>query len=199
MIRFTNTAKTGLLLLLALANFACSPTPATLVEYKKDGVSFVHFSDWKVTGDAIIADSNGTRSIDLEGPHDSIVMFILMPPSTETTLDNYAADMAQQRAQALKVGALPVANISATTSSLATSTLVGGAKQPGILQTFNIDLLGQTVPHEATFFSVADDRAKVFIITQVATEDAKRVAQGFAATLASFAFKPEKKADRRHD
>lgn len=198
MTTFTNTARAGLLLMLALANFACSPTPATLVQYKKNGVSFSHYSDWKVTEDAIIADTNGSRSIDLEGPQDSIVMIILMPASTDMTLDSYAAGMAQQRAQALTVGPFTAAKISAATSRT-TSALVGGAKQPGIQQTFSINLLGETVPHEATFFSVADEHAKVFIITQVATEDAKRVAQGFAATLASFAFKPEKKADRLHD
>jgi hypothetical protein len=195
----TTAFRTGLLLLLALATCACSPTPATLIQYKKDGVIFAHFSDWKVTGDAIIADSNGARSIDLEGPHDAIVMMILMPPSTEMTLDSYAADMGQQRAQTLSVGSFKAAKISAVTSSRATSALIGGAKHPGIQQTFTIDLLGQTVPHEATFFTVADEHARLFIITQVATEDARRVAQGFAATLASFTFKPEKKADRRHD
>jgi hypothetical protein len=188
----TTALKTILLLLLALANFACSPTPATLVKYNKDGVSFVHFSDWRVTGDAIIADSNGSRSIDLEGPHDAIVMVILMPASTEMTLDSYAADMAQQRAQALTVGSFTPVKISAATSR-PTSALIGGAKHPGIQQAFSIDLLGQTVPHQATFFTVADEQSRVFIITQVATEDAVRVAQGFATTLASFAFKPEKK------
>ena len=184
--RIMNTAKMGALLLVALGVFACSAKPASLIKYEKNGVSFSHFSDWKVTGDET---NDGWRSIELEGPAESIVSFIVMPASTEMTLDAYASAMAHERktgmTEPMFFGAIPPPKFTPTVREKTTAQ-VGGASQNGITHTFNVKLLGETVPHKSAFFMVADQHRKAFIITQVATEDIKRVTPGFNATLASF-------------
>ena len=176
-------------LLMALGVFACSPKPASLVKYEKNGVSFTHLSDWKVTGEPVGEASAGVYTIAVEGPHEAIVSIMIVPASTEMTLDEYAGGMAREREdaikQALSVGGISPAKVTSTQSQDA-SAQVGGAHSKGIVQTFSIKLLGETVPHKATFFMVSDQDRKAFIQTQAATEDLTRVTPGFNATLASF-------------
>lgn len=184
-----NTARMGTFLMVALGVFACSPKPATLVKYEKNGVSFTHLSDWKVTGDAVIEASGGWRTIALEGPREAIVSIIVMPASTEMTLEAYAGGMARERAagikQALSVGPISPAKVTSTRSE-ETTAQVGGASRKGIMHTFSVELLGETVPHKSTFFMVSDQDRKAYIHTQAATEDLTSVTPGLDATLASF-------------
>ncbi len=49
-----NTGRSSIVLILAFALVACSQKPPTLVKYTKDGVTFNHYSDWKVTADAAV-------------------------------------------------------------------------------------------------------------------------------------------------
>jgi hypothetical protein len=187
-----NTGRSSIVLILAFALVACSQKPPTLVKYTKDGVTFNHYSDWKVTADAAVEGDEGSRSIELEGPRDSIVSIIMVPPSSEITLEGYAAAVAQERSAGIKetlsIGPLTPVEI-ALTGSTATSAQVGGRPAEGIEQQFSINLLGQKVPHQARFFMLSNERAKVLFITQVATEDAAHVATGFATALRSFRFK----------
>ena len=185
MTRFANAASACLLLILVFANSACTPTPPTLLKYKKNGIAFAHLSDWKVTGDAVMAEAESVRTIDLEGPRDAVISIIVMPSASEMTLDAYAGIVAQERGQALPTGKFMPLNITTGTSH-ATSAEVGGMPRQGILQKFNITLLGLAVPHESTFFAVEDEDRKAFIYTQVSTEDANAVAKGFTALRSSF-------------
>ncbi len=172
-------------LLVVFAVSACTPKPPTLLKYKKSGIAFTHFSDWKVTGDAAMAEAENVRTIDLEGPRDAVISIIVMPSASEMTLDAYAGIIAQERGQALPTGKFMPLNITTGTSH-ATSAEVGGMQRQGILQKFNITLLGLAVPHESTFFAVEDKDKKAFIFTQVSTEDANAVAKGFSALRSSF-------------
>lgn len=185
--RHTNIVKAGLLLLLTLTNCACSPTAPTLVTYERHGVSFVHYSDWRVTNDAVTEEQ--TRTIDLEGPNDTIVSIVLFPSSIDLDLDEFATSFARERGSAVKastsIGSFSAAKLSAA-SSQAASADVGGQQRSGILQKFSIYLLGQEVPHEAKFFLVPDQQSNAVIITHVATEHAATTAAAFSATLRSF-------------
>ncbi len=185
-------ARNGAFLILAFALVACSQKPPTLVKYTKDGVTFNHYSDWKVSADAAVEGDEGSRAIELEGPHDSIVSIIMVPPSSDITLEGYAAAVAQERSAGIKetfsIGPLKPVEVSLT-GSKATTGQVGGRPAEGIEQQFNVNLLGQSVPHQASFFMLANERAKVLFITQVSTEDSKHVGTGFATALRSFRFK----------
>jgi hypothetical protein len=181
--------RASAILLLAFTSFACSPDKPTLVKYEKSGVSFAHFSNWKVTGDTIGQEGIGFRAIDLEGPHQALLAVVLLPASTASTLDTFAASVARERAGAIKeslsIGSFSAAKISAA-SSEAISSEVGGQQRDGIQQKFSIYLLGQEVPHEARFFLVSDQHKKAFILAQVASEHADQVAPDFSVILGSF-------------
>ena len=181
--------RAAVLLLTALACNACSPAGPTLVTYQKKQVSFVHFSDWKVTNDAIIEEVTQSRTIDLEGPNDALVSVVLLPSSTDQKLDDFAASIAQDRGSAIKealsIGSLSAAKVSPS-SSQATSADIGGQQLSGIQQRYSIKLLGQDVAHEAAFFLVRGKQMTAIITTQVATEHAKQTAPAFSATLRSF-------------
>ncbi len=183
------TARTGMFLMVALGVFACSPKPATPVKYDKKGVSFTHLSDWTVTGDALIEGSDGWRSVELEGPHDAIMSIIIMPAAAEMTLQTYAGEFARERAveikQVLTVGPISPATVSSTKSE-ETIAQVGGASRKGIMHTFSVELLGEKVPHKATFFMVTGQDRKAYIYTQASTEDLASVTPGINVTLASF-------------
>lgn len=187
--KFVNTAKAGGLLLLATAVFACSPKPTTLVNYEKNGVAFSYASDWKVASDDVIDQSSNTRAIYLDGANGSMVSLVTMPVGVHMTLDAFAAEIATERVNAinsmLSVGAVNAgtANVG---SSQAVTGLVGGKQLAGIVQRFNITVLGKSVPHESQFFAVTNERTKAFIMTQVATEHAKQAAPGIATALSSF-------------
>ncbi len=187
-----NIARKSILLVMVFALVACSQKPATLVRYSKDGVAFNHYSDWRVTEDAPVPGDEGTRSIVLEGPHDSIVSVIMVSPSNELTLDDFAAAVALQRSAGIKetlsIGSVSAADV-ALTGSKATMAQVAGQDSEGIEQQFSIKLLGQSIPHQAKFFMIGNKRAKIFFITQVSSEDTRHVAKGFATTLRTFRFK----------
>lgn len=183
------TTKAISLLLLAFINFACSPSKPTLVTYEKSGVSFTHFSNWKVTSDTTSQEGTGFRAIDLEGPNEALVSVVLLPASIDLTLDAFAASVAHERASAVKeslsIGSFSAAKVSAASSQAITGE-VGGQNQKGIHQKFSIFLLGQEIPHEARFFLVSDQYKKAFIMAQAASEHVNQMAPDFSATLSSF-------------
>lgn len=182
-------AKASLLLLIAFINFACTSEKPTLVAYEKSGVSFSHFSNWKVTSDTSSQEGVGFRLIDLEGPDEALLSVVLLPASTTLTLDAFAASVANERANVVKenlsIGSFTAARISPA-SSQAISSEVGGQQRNGIQQRFSVHLLGQEVPHEARFFLISDQHQKAFIMAQVASQHLDRITPDFSATLGSF-------------
>lgn len=177
------------LLFFAFTNGACSSGTPALVTYEKDGVSFVHFADWKVTDDTIIEETTRSRTLTLEGPSEALVSFVLLPSSADLQLEAFASSIARARGSAIReslsIGAFSPAEVSAS-SSQAASAEVGGQQRSGIQQHYSITLLGQEVPHEARFFLVPGPAMTAIIMTQVASEHAKQIASGFSVTLSSF-------------
>ena len=181
-----------ILSVVALAAFACSPSPRTIKVYAKDGIQFSHFSNWTITKDSPIEGNPNARSINLEGPNDALVIFICLPASSSQTLEEFAASIAEGRVKGIeekfRVGAIKPAEVSKGTSA-AISGQIGGQQQNGIKQHFSISLLGQDLPHEATFFALGNGRYKVIIMTQVASENARDTHLAFDLTLGSFLIK----------
>ena len=182
-------AKIGFLLVVALGVPACAQKPTTLVKYEKNGISFSYLSDWKVASDPVAEPRDGTLIIMLEGPREAIVSMTVVPASSQMTLDEYAGEIARSRqdsiTQSLSVGAISPATVTSTLSQ-DTTAQVGGVVRKAITQTFSVALLGEKMPHRATFHMVADQDRKAYIQTQASVEDLARVTPGFEATLASF-------------
>lgn len=159
--------------------------PPTEQRYAKEGISFTHHSNWRVTEDAPPEDDPSARTINVEGPNEAIVMFIFVPPESDVTAESFAAGVARDRFELLKevkIGPIKPAELTDTKSEPVTSR-IGGRVQNGVLQRFSIKMLGQLVPHEARFFMVENERVKVVIMTQVATEDVRDTAPEFDLIL----------------
>lgn len=184
-----NRIRIGIALVLSWAVLACSSSPRTIKSYDKNGIRFSHYSDWSVTDDAPIEGSPNARTIDLEGPNNALVAFICLPASSRQTLEMFAASIAERRVEVaedkLSVGPIRTAEVSKGTSA-AIRGQVSGQERDGISQHFSINMLGQEVPHEATFFAVSNGRYKVIIMTQVASEHARDAYPAFDLALDSF-------------
>jgi hypothetical protein len=182
--------RPALILMLAAVASACSPQARTVKIYEKDGIHFSHFSDWKVTQDKPLDGTPNSRSINVEGPNNAIVTVICLPPSTGTTVEQFAAAVAQERAKAiekmLSIGSIKAGQANTgTTGSIRGQ--VAGQEREGILQHFNVQVLGQDVPHEARFFGVDGAQYEAILMAQVASQDATETYPAFDLILKSFA------------
>lgn len=182
--------RAALVLMLAAVASACSPQARTLKTYEKDGIHFSHFSDWKVTQDTPLEGTPNSRSINIEGPDNALVTVICLPPATGTTIEQFAAAVAEQRAKAieemLSIGSIKAGKADTGTSA-AVRGKVAGQEREGVLQHFNIRLLGQDVPHEARFFGVDGSQYEAILMAQVSSQDATETYPAFDLILGSFA------------
>ena len=175
------------LLLIIIAGLSCATQPRTVQQYSKNGISFSHYSDWKITEDKALQDEPDTRSIHLEGPDDALVMFICMPPVNSVTAADFAASLDENR-QGMKhnYSAGPIKPVDITPAkSEPTVGRVGGQATEGVIHRFSIKILGQAVPHESRIYMVKSARYQVFVVTQVADEDLSRATPAFNLTLNS--------------
>jgi hypothetical protein len=166
-------SRSTLLLLAAALSFhiACSK-PVTVESYEKDGVRFSHFSNWKVSKDEPIEGAPGTRVLHVEGPDSALMSIIWLPAASETTLADFAASVAQGRAEEVKKALGPIEAMQESTGSSEPSTdQIAGHERTGIRQKFDIVLLGNHVPHEATFYLLETPTHKVILMSQVAKEN----------------------------
>lgn len=177
--RTITTAALGLLLLAGLAQPALA---APNVVYSKDGVSFEHPADWKVTEDVVAQDSTRMRSIDLEGPDESVVSFMFSPFLGGQDIEKFAATAAQNRADAAKANSAQQTRMGPVTAAPITRQ-VAGKENRGVSQRFVVTLQGLNLPHEARFFKANLGETTVIIMTQVAVEYAQRMEPGFVLAL----------------
>ncbi len=165
----------------------CSNKPRTVEKYVKDGISFNHYSTWRVKEDKPLEDDPDSRAITIDGPNDAVVMFICMPPYGDATAEDFAAGVASGRLEELdsmSIGSIKPMEITDTTMEPITGR-VSGRVQKGVLQRFSIKMLGQLIPHEARIFAVENDHLKVFIMAQVNTEDLRDTTPAFDLILDS--------------
>ncbi len=180
----------GLLLLSSVAQPALAAPNAT---YSKDGVSFEHPAGWKVTEDSVAQDETRLRSIDLEGPDESVVTFMLSPFLKGQGIEAFAATTAKNRADAANKGAGPQQVRFGPTTSGSITRSVAGQENKGVSQRFDVLMLGQKLPHEARFFKANLGETTAIIMTQVADESAKAVEPGFSMALDTLRYGSGKK------
>ena len=183
--------KSQSLILAALAVIALSAGCArnhVVRLYQKDGVTFSHYSDWKIIKDAPANGNASVRAIQIEGPNDAVVSLICEPPSATQTLDEFASAVASRRGAAiesrLSVGSIKTATVTKG-SSESTSGTIAGQTRMGVLQQFSIDMLGTQVPHEARFFLVEGSQYRIMIMAQVAVSHVSETRQGADMILSS--------------
>jgi hypothetical protein len=159
------------LFVLSLAGSACARPQATVETYERDGVSFSHFSNWRIDQDRPIAGSPGARIIHIEGPDHALISLIRLPGASDATAESFAAFTAKGRTKTVEknVGGFTALQESGGASEPATAK-IAGREVRGVRQTFDMVLLGQHIPHEATFYMVKTGTHKMVIMSQVARE-----------------------------
>lgn len=167
--------RVGLPLLVALGLaglvLAACPAPRTVEVYRKDGLHFSHFSDWKISEDRILPNNRKVREIVLNGPDQALLILLCFPETSDVSLEQFAASVAKGRSQAIKknlgFGPISVGEESGGKSQ-ATIAKIAGEDAAGIQQTFDLDVLGQTIPHQASYFMLHTGGKKLVITAQVA-------------------------------
>ena len=162
-----------LLVALSLAVAACPAAPRTVEVYRKDGLHFSHFSDWKISEDRPLPTNRKVREIVLHGPDDALLMLLCFPERSDVSLDSFAANVAKGRAQAIKknlaLGPLTVGEESGNTTH-ATIAKIAGEDSAGVQQTFDLDVLGKKTAHQASYYMLHTGGFKLVIMAQVALE-----------------------------
>src|SRR5215471_10713785 len=174
-------------LALWVACVACSPV---VKQYQKDGVQFSYYSNWKIGKDAPVNGKPDIRSIQIEGPSHAVIVLICEPASSAQSLEQFAEAVATRRGAAienrLSVGGFQTAQVSKGTSNASTGK-VAGREREGILQEFNIDLLGQQVPHQARFYLLEGTKFRIMIMSQVSNRNADQTRAGSDLILSTLA------------
>jgi hypothetical protein len=180
-----------LILLLTILGCSKFETP-TKQEYRKDDLTFAHFSNWKITEDNITTEAVGNvRFISIEGPSDSILMATRFPVEVVTTLEEYADYIQKGMSQEAKdlTGGVEIVKMgeAKTTSS---ETQIAGALRHGLRREFDIKVLGVPVPHRAEYYLIENNEEKWFIVVQSPKEDWDGLQVGFKTILDSISIKP---------
>jgi hypothetical protein len=163
----------ALLAAVSLALVACPPAPRTVEVYRKDGLHFSHFSDWKIAEDRTLPQSRKVREVILHGPDEALLILLFFPESSDLTLEGFAESVAKGRAKEIKktLGLGPF-NAGEETGGVTRPTIgkIAGEESAGLQQTFDLEVLGQKIPHQASFFMVHTRGHKLLITAQVATQ-----------------------------
>lgn len=164
-----------------------SAQAAAALNYSKDGVSFEHPAEWKVTEDVVAQDESRLRSIDIEGPDEAVVTLMFSPFLANQDIQQFAATAAKNRADAARASTAQQVRMGPVTAS-PISRQVAGAENKGVSQRFVVKMAGQDLPHEARFFKAALGATTVIVMTQVADESAKAAEPGFVMALDTLRF-----------
>ncbi|HEY2740223.1 MAG TPA: hypothetical protein VGK45_17570 [Thermoanaerobaculia bacterium] len=167
-------------LLLALA--ACS-APRTVKTYDKSGLRFSYLSDWMVTTDMLLPRDARVRQVLLNGPDHALLMLLCFPEDTNVTAESFAASSAKGRAGLVKKGAAPF-------TSRAVTAKIAGQNASGVEQTFDLEILGQTLPHQASYYLVHTGGLKVVITAQAAQQHLADVQPGWQKVFDTLAIEP---------
>ena len=142
-----------------------------------------------MTQDTPIEGTPNSRSINIEGPNSALVTVICRRRTPGATVEQFAAAVAEQRVKAIEE-MLSVGSIKAGKANIGTSSSVrgkiAGEEREGILQHFNVRLLGQDVPHEARFFGVDGSQYEAILMAQVSSGQDERKLSAFDLILGLF-------------
>lgn len=182
-------------LLLSGLGLPAEAAPDTTI-YSKDGVSFEHPAGWKVTEDSVAQDETRLRSIDLEGPDEAVVTLMFSPFLKQQNIEAFAATTAKNRADAANRGGGAQQVRFGPTTTAPIMRNVAGRENRGVSQRFDVNMLGQKLPHEARFFKANLGETTTIIMTQVADESAKAVEPGFSMALDTLRYSGARSGNR---
>ncbi|HEY2740224.1 MAG TPA: hypothetical protein VGK45_17575 [Thermoanaerobaculia bacterium] len=182
-----------LLVALSLALAACPAAPRTVEVYRNDGLHFSHFSDWKISEDRTLPANRKVREIVLHGPNEALLMLLCFPESSGVSLDSFAAGVAKGRAEGIKkslgLGPITVGEESGNTTH-ATIAKIAGEDSAGVQQTFDLDVLGKKIPHQASYYMLHTGGRKLVIMAQVAIEHLATTRPGWQQVFDTVAIDP---------
>jgi len=169
-------------LLFALA--ACS-APKTVKTYDKSGLRFSYMSDWMVTTDMLVPRDARVRQVMLNGPDHALLMLLCFPEDINLDLESFAANAAKGRAGLVKnkPGAPPF-------TSRAVTAKIAGQDATGVQQTFDMAILGQTIPHQVTYYLVHAGGLRVVVTAQAAQQHLATVQPGWQKVFDTLAIEP---------
>jgi hypothetical protein len=149
-------------LLLSLA--ACSPSK-TVKTYDLRGLRFSYLPGWMVTTDLLIRRgvNVNVREVTVNGPEHSLLLLFCFPEAADVNLETFAAHAAKSRDGVVRAQAGGAPYI-----ARAVTAKIAGREAAGIEQSFDLVLLGQILPHRATYYLVHVPGFKVVVVTQAA-------------------------------
>ena len=151
----------------------------TTKNYEKDGLSFAHPDNWRVTDDIV---NSGPRLVNVEDSDNSLFVITLLPPNGDVDLDAYAENFTTNVSKNM-----PVGNVSEPKKSIVNRT-IDNKDHDGIQYKYSIVLLGQNVPHTANFFVVELRKSTAIIMIQAPDEDWKAADKEFQVIFDSLRF-----------
>lgn len=137
-------------------------------EYNSNQISFKYPKNWEIS-----ADSNTTafHNIYMQTQGEAIVIYQSYPSDVAESLTTFSKDFSKKMTQT----EIPMGEISQ--SELKTIPKVAGFE--GIEETFDISIIGISVPHKRIFLSKKIADRQVFLIFQAAIEDQPQTLSGF--------------------
>lgn len=149
-------------LLLTLA--ACSSSRAVKT-YSKNGLRFSYPWDWFVTTDMRLPGKGGVREVVINGPDHALLLLYCFPEAIHVSLESFAANAAKGRD-----GVVKRKPDGAAFTARAVTARIAGQESPGIEQAFDLEILGQTLPHQAFYYLVRVPGFKVVVGAQAAQQ-----------------------------
>jgi len=178
--------RAGLPLLVALGlAFAACSAPRTVKTYDKSGLRFSYMSDWMVTTDMLVPRDARVRQVMLNGPNHALLMLLCFPEATSVNLESFAESAAKSRAGVVRKqpGAPPF-------TSRAVTAKIAGQNATGVQQTFDMEILGQTIPHQVSYYLVQTGGLKVIVTAQTAQQHLATVQPGWQKVFDTLAIEP---------
>ena len=159
----------SLILLLSLL-VGCFEETADLTnpkEYNSNQIFFEYPKNWEISGDSF---TPAIHNLFVETQGDALVIFQSYQSELAEDLETFSKSFSESTQMETPLGEI-------SQSELKTIPQKGGFE--GIEETFDISILGISVPHKRIFLSKKIADRQVFLIYQVAIEDESQTETGF--------------------
>jgi len=145
--------------------------------YEKNGISFSHPRNWKVTEDE---DLIYFRYIIVESPGSALFIAQIYSQQDALSLNEYAEWFSDQAKDATPIAKRTEGKFSKIGIN------VNDLLLKGIREEFSIKILSLNVPHIADYYRLQKENKVAFLISQSSIEDINKVAVGFTLLIKSF-------------
>ena len=135
--------------------------------HRSGAITFDYPKNWKITEDSVNPE---LHYLVVESPGDAIVIFQSFPIDESNSLTAFSKEFSKSAETEMPLG-------KAAQSTFTDVPEVSGYKW--IAEEFNINLLGESVPHRRLYGTKEIDDRQVFLIFQVAKEDFAKAEPGF--------------------